>query len=78
MPRGVKGSGKSLKTADQKIIDIDKDIETHKKAIADLMMTKKSLIKEKNKEDKEEVKRVAARSGLTADELRALIEKHKN
>ena len=77
MARGVKGSGKEQKTANQRIIDIDKDIAAHKKAIAELTITKKNLIKDKKKEDKEEVKKVAAGSGLSAAELRELIDKHK-
>ena len=77
MPRGVRGSSKDLRTIDEKIIDIDKEIESHKQAITDLSKDRKALLNAKAEEDKEEVRKIAAESGLTAAELRELIDKHK-
>ena len=72
MARATKGSN-----IDEKIIDIDKEIESHKKAITELTKNRKSLFNAKKNEEKEELKKIAAESGLSAAELRELIEKHK-
>ena len=72
MARAAKGSA-----IDEKIIEIDREIESYKKAITELAKSKKALLNAKKNEEKEELKRIAAESGLTASELRELIEKHK-
>ena len=77
MPRGVKGSGKSKKTIDEKIADIEKAIAANKEAIADLMAQKRALMKAKKNENKNELMKVVAESGISTDELRELIGKIK-
>jgi len=77
MARGVKGSGKDQITTDEKIASIDKEIESHKKAITELTKNRKTLLKNKKNEDKEEVIKIAAESGLSAAELRDLIDRYR-
>jgi phage shock protein A len=77
MPRGVKGSGKPKKTIDERIADIDVSIAGLKKDVSDLMAQKRSLQKEKKNENKNELIKVVAESGLTPDELLDLINKAK-
>ena len=74
MPRGVKGTGKDLRSVDEKIADAEKEIEEHKKAITELTKGIRGYKKEKKTEDKEAVRQIAAESGLTAVELKALID----
>ena len=77
MPRGVKGSGKTKKTIDEKIEIIEQTISDHKKTIADLNAQKRALIKSKKNENKNELIKVVAESGISTDELRELIDKIK-
>ena len=77
MPRGVKGSGKTRKTTDEKIADIEKAIAANKQATADLMAQKRALVRAKKSENKNELIKVVAESGMSTDELRELIGKIK-
>ena len=78
MPRGVRGSGKPRKSVDERIGEIDKAIDVHKKEIAALMVQRKALLKDKKNENKDELIKVVAESKLTPDQLRELINKVKN
>ena len=78
MARGVKNPGKDNKTIEEKVADIIAEIEAHKNAIKDLKDKKKKLLVDAQKEDLEQVKKIAVESGLSADELRELIEKSKD
>ena len=77
MPRGVKGSGKARKTVDERIADIEKTIAGHKKSISTLNAQRRTLMKTRNSENKNELIKVVASSGMSADELRELIGKLK-
>ncbi len=80
MPRGVKGSGtpaKPRKTTDQKIKSIDASIAKLKEQIADLNMKRKSLLEVKELEQKSELLKVIDQSGMTTDELLALVKSKK-
>lgn len=77
MPRGVRGSGKTKKTTDEKIADIEKAIAANKMATADLMAQKRALVRAKKSENKNELIKVVAESGMSTDELRELIGKIK-
>ena len=81
MPRGVKGPGKTKKTTkktiDEKIADIEKSIADHKKAVSLLNAQRRALHKTKKSENKSELLKVVAESGMSADELRELIAKIK-
>ena len=73
MARGVKGSGKTRKTIDERLADVDGAIAGHKAAIADLMTQRRQLAKLKKNENKNELMKVVAASGISTDELRELI-----
>jgi len=79
LPRGVKGSGttpRARKTLDEKIADIEKNIDAHKSAIAELTTQKKTLLEEKEREKTGELLKVIGESGMTADQLLELIQKN--
>ena len=77
MPRGVKGSGKSKKTTDERIAEIEKAIAESKKVTAGLLAQKRALMRTKKSENKSELIKVIAESGVSTDELRELIGKIK-
>ena len=83
MPRGVKGSGpvKPQKSIDEKLtetdIELEKLEEDYKNTLASLKAKKKELLAAKKQEEKDELARVIAESGMSLDELRVLIEENK-
>ena len=86
MPRGVKGSGTSKpkkvqKTAAERIIDIDATMaelkEERKNLLKQVKQEEKELAAAKEQQAKEEVAKLIAETGVSADEIRALIEKNK-
>ena len=65
------------KTVDQRIADVDKEIENLKTAIADQRAYRKKLLAEKQNEADEQKKQIAIECSLTPDELREAVKLFK-
>jgi len=74
MPRGVRGP---KKTFDQQIEELDAKIASYQQQIADVKDAKKKLLQEKEEAQIVEIKNILNESGMTTDELAALIAKGK-
>ena len=77
MPRGKAGSGKASKSKsiDSLITENDALIESLQKQLASAKAKKKELIELKNKADLDAIQKIIVEKGITAEELKALIEK---
>lgn len=74
MPRGVKGSGQQRgKSLDQKITENDAQIESLQIQLADAKAKRKELMREKDKLSLSEIQKIIHKSGITPEELKALI-----
>ena len=74
MPRGVRGP---RKTIDQQIEELDAKIASYQQQISDLKDSKKQLLKEKEETQLVEIRNILNESGMTTDELAALVAKNK-
>jgi DNA-binding protein H-NS len=76
MARGVKGTGtpRQGKSLDTRISEIDAKIETLQNQLSDAKAKRKMLLQEKEGADLTAIQKVIQKSGLTAQELQALID----
>ena len=74
MPRGVRGP---KKTFDQQLEELDAKIASYQQQIADVKDAKKKLLQEKEEAQIVEIKNILNESGMTTDELAALVAKNK-
>ena len=74
MPRGVRGPKKAI---DQQLEELDAKIALYQQQIAEVKDAKKKLLKEKEEAQIIEIKNILNESGMTTDELAALVAKSK-
>ena len=79
MPRGVKGSGtpKTAKSLDAKIAENDARIESLQSQLDEAKSKRKELQQLKGKSEIEAIHKIIHKSGMSANQLKELIEKNQ-